>query len=114
MNDKLIKPDGAPIECVAEVVEETGLSARTGLAVPHQQAVVERVRELVPYDYIWNEQTRNYEPVFVPGNEVDIHLRQNEEANARLKQLRAEKEAARAEMLALRAENERLKALGKG
>lgn len=95
MSDKLAKPE--PEECVAYVVDDAlGEPSRpVVLATIGQPATVERVREIVPYDYIWNESTRNYEPVFVPGNEIDHHLRQNEEANRRLMAMREQKLAAR-------------------
>lgn len=89
MNDKLAKPE--PEECVAVVI-----STEHGIVEPTdrlafslgQPATVERVRELVPYDYIWNESTKNFEPVFVPGTEQDIHARENEAAQAKLLEMR--------------------------
>lgn len=113
MNDKLARSE--PEECVAVVVDPTELARdmRQLAYADHQPATVERVRELVPYDYIWNEQTRNFEPVFVPGTEQDIHMRENAVAQAKLLELR-EKRLAEREARVLAAENARVRELGKG
>lgn len=114
MTDKLAKSEIE--ECMAFVVDSTELARdmnKLAHAQRYQPAVVEQVRELVPYDYIWNEQTRNFEPVFVPGNEQDIHMRENAAAQAKLLELR-EKRLAEREARVLAAENARVRELGKG
>lgn len=109
MTDKLAKSE--PEECVAVVVEPDSMVRDPGLMSKYAEPV--RVQELVPYDYIWNESTRNYEAVFVPGGEQELRARENAEANAKLMALR-EKKLADRKARALQSENERNKMLGKG
>ena len=102
-----IKP--AEEEHVAVVVESTEL-ARDVRQLAHadrsQPAVVERVVELMPYDYIWNEQTRNFEPVLKPGNATDFAAQENARYERRFSEAQEKSLAAKREALALADWNE--------